>query len=127
MKKLPVISEAEYEVMKVIWANAPISTNEVVDQLLETTKWSSKTIQSLLARLVKKGALDYEKKSRVFIYTPLVKEEEYLEKESVTFLNRFYNGALNSMVVNFLKHDKLTKDDIEELKKILDERLIEGE
>lgn len=125
MKKLPVISEAEYEVMKVIWANAPISTNEVVDQLLETTKWSSKTIQSLLARLVKKGALDYEKKSRVFIYTPLVKEEEYLERESDTFLNRFYNGTLSTMVVNFLEQDKLTKSDIQELKKILDERLEE--
>ncbi|MBU3810245.1 MAG: BlaI/MecI/CopY family transcriptional regulator [Candidatus Niameybacter stercoravium] len=127
MNKLPTISEAEYEVMKIIWAHAPISTTEVVERLLETSTWTPKTIQSLLARLVKKGALEYEKNSRVFVYTPLVKEEEYLEKESVTFLNRFYNGALNSMVVNFLKHDKLTKDDIEELKKILDERLIEGE
>lgn len=127
MNKLPTISEAEYEVMKIIWAHAPISTTEVVERLLETSTWTPKTIQSLLARLVKKGALEYQKNSRVFVYTPLVKEEEYLEKESVTFLNRFYNGALNSMVVNFLKHDKLTKDDIEELKKILDERLIEGE
>ncbi|MDU6855579.1 MAG: BlaI/MecI/CopY family transcriptional regulator [Clostridiales bacterium] len=127
MNKLPTISEAEYEVMKIIWAHAPISTTEVVERLLETSTWTPKTIQSLLARLVKKGALEYQKNGRVFVYTPLVKEEEYLEKESVTFLNRFYNGALNSMVVNFLKHDKLTKDDIEELKKILDERLIEGE
>ena len=127
MNKLPTISEAEYEVMKIIWAHAPISTTEVVERLLETSTWTPKTIQSLLARLVKKGALEYQKNGRVFVYTSLVKEEEYLEKESVTFLNRFYNGALNSMVVNFLKHDKLTKDDIEELKKILDERLIEGE
>lgn len=127
MNKLPTISEAEYEVMKIIWAHAPISTTEVVERLLETSTWTPKTIQSLLARLVKKGALEYQKNGRVFVYTPLVKEEAYLEKESVTFLNRFYNGALNSMVVNFLKHDKLTKDDIEELKKILDERLIEGE
>lgn len=123
MNKVPVISEAEYEVMKIVWANAPISTNEVVEKLSETTTWNAKTIQTLLARLIKKGALDYEKSGRVFIYTPLVKEEEYLEKESVTFLNRFYNGALNSMVVNFLEHDKLTKNDIETLKKLLEEKL----
>lgn len=123
MNKLPTISEAEYEVMKIVWENAPISTNDVVAKLSETSTWTPKTIQSLLGRLVKKGALDYEKDSRVFIYTPLVKEEDYLEKESVTFLNRFYNGALNSMVVNFLDHNKLTRDDITELKKILDERL----
>lgn len=87
MNKLPTISEAEYEVMKIIWAHAPISTTEVVERLLETSTWTPKTIQSLLARLVKKGALEYQKNGRVFVYTPLVKEEEYLEKESVTFLN----------------------------------------
>lgn len=123
MNKLPAISEAEYEVMKVIWAHAPISTNEVVSKVLETSTWSSKTIQSLLARLVKKGALEYKKHSRVYVYTPLVKEEEYLEKESTSFLNRFYNGTLNSMVVNFLSQNKLTKEDITELRNILDKSL----
>lgn len=127
MNKLPTISEAEYEVMKVIWSNAPISTNEVVHKLSETSAWTHKTIQTLLARLVKKGVLDYKKHSRVFVYTPLVKEEEYLEQESNTFLNRFYKGRLNSMLVNFLEKDKLTKDDIDELKRILDERLEKGE
>lgn len=123
MNKLPTISEAEYEVMKVIWAHAPISTNEVVSKVLETSTWSSKTIQSLLARLVKKGALEYKKDSRVYVYTPLVKEEEYLEKESTSFLNRFYNGTLNAMVVNFLSQNKLTKEDITELRNILDKGL----
>lgn len=123
MSKLPTISEAEYEVMKVIWERSPISTNEVVEKLLQTTTWTSKTIQSLLSRLVKKGALDYKKNSRVFVYTPIVKEEEYLAKESSSFLNRFYNGALSSMVVNFLEHDRLSKDDIEELKNLLDKKL----
>ena len=126
MSKLPTISEAEYEVMKIVWASAPISTNEVVERLVDTTTWTPKTIQSLLGRLVKKGVLAYEKNGRVFVYTPLVKEEEYLEKESNTFLKKFYNGALSSMVVNFLKQDKLSKDDIQELKQILEERLGEG-
>lgn len=126
MSKLPTISEAEYEVMKIVWASAPISTNEVVEKLVDTTSWTPKTIQSLLGRLVKKGVLAYEKNSRVFVYTPLVKEEEYLEKESSTFLKKFYDGTLSSMVVNFLKQDKLSKDDIQELKQILEERLGEG-
>lgn len=127
MNKLPVISEAEYEVMKIVWTYAPISTNEVVEKLLETSTWTSKTIQTLLARLVKKEALNYQKNGRVFVYTPQVREEEYVEKESATFLNRFYNGTLNAMVVNFLEQDKLTTNDIEELRKILDKRLGEGE
>ena len=82
MGNLFTISEAEYQVMKIIWANAPVSTNEVVEKLLETSTWSPKTIQTLLSRLVKKGIIDYKKDSRIFVYTPLVKEEEYLEQES---------------------------------------------
>ena len=127
MGNLFTISEAEYQVMKIIWANAPVSTNEVVEKLLETSTWSPKTIQTLLSRLVKKGIIDYKKDSRIFVYTPLVKEEEYLEQESDTFLKRFYEGTLNSMVVNFLEHDKLSKNDIDELKRILDEKLTKDE
>lgn len=123
MKKVPQISEAEYQVMKIVWKYAPISTNEVIEKLVETSTWSPKTIQTMLLRLVKKGALTYEKNSRVFVYTPLVKEEEYVATESCSFLNRFYNGALNSMVLNFLENDKLSEDDIEELKEILNKRV----
>ncbi|MDB0439035.1 BlaI/MecI/CopY family transcriptional regulator [Clostridioides difficile] len=122
MKKLPQISEAEYQVMKIVWQYAPISTNEVIEKLVKTSKWSPKTIQTMLLRLVKKGALTYEKNSRVFVYTPIVKEEEYVSTESSSFLNRFYNGTLNSMVLNFLENDKLSEDDIEELRNILDKR-----
>lgn len=76
MSKLPQISEAEFEVMKVIWKYAPISTNEVTEKLTQTTDWSPKTIQTMLKRLVTKKALTYEKQSRVFVYTPLVPETE---------------------------------------------------
>ena len=82
MSKLPQISEAEFEVMKVIWKYAPISTNEVTEKLTQTTDWSPKTIQTMLKRLVTKKALTYEKQSRVFVYTPLVPETEYIRQES---------------------------------------------
>ena len=61
MSKLPQISEAEFEVMKVIWKYAPISTNEVTEKLTQTTDWSPKTIQTMLKRLVTKKALTYKK------------------------------------------------------------------
>lgn len=120
MKKLPQISEAEYEVMKIVWANAPISTSQVVEKLTAVSSWSPKTIQTMLLRLVKKGALANEKEGRVFIYTPLVVEEEYRASASHKFLDRFYGGNLNSMVLNFVKEDQLSPQEIEELKAILD-------
>jgi len=123
MTTKPEISEAEYQVMKVIWsAGVPISTNEVVKKLETITAWKPKTIHTLLSRLVKKDALQYEKKGRVFVYTSLVKESEILAQENDSFLNRFYGGALNSMVVNLLEQDRLSDDDISELRRILDKK-----
>ena len=87
MGNLPQISEAEFEIMKIVWKYAPINTNEITDKLLQTTSWSPKTIQTLIKRLVKKGALAYEKQSRVFVYTPIIKESEYIDQESNSFLN----------------------------------------
>ena len=127
MKGKPEISDAEYQVMKVIWAaGTPISTNEVVERLKTYTAWKPKTIHTLLSRLVKKNALQYEKDGRVFVYTPLVKESEILSVENDNFLNRFYDGALNAMVVNLLEQDKLSDDDIATLKHILDEKISDG-
>lgn len=119
MKLLPQISEAEFEVMKIVWRYAPISTNEITDRLVKTTTWSPKTIQTLIKRLVTKGALSYEKQSRVFVYTPLVDETEYIGKESNTFLNRFYDGNITAMLSAYIDNDRLSEAEIDELRSLL--------
>ena len=119
MSKLPQISEAEFEVMKVIWKYAPISTNEVTEKLTQTTDWSPKTIQTMLKRLVTKKALTYEKQSRVFVYTPLVQEDEYIRQESNSFLNKYYNGNIVSMLTSYLEDDKLSKTELDTLRHLL--------
>ncbi len=127
MAKLPQISEAEFEVMKIVWKHAPISTNEITDKLLKTTNWSPKTIQTLIKRLVTKGALTYEKQSRVFVYTPVVKENEYVGQESNSFLNRFYNGTLTAMVSSYIENDKLSDTEIDALRTLLAQKSTKGE
>lgn len=119
MKPLPQISEAEFEVMKIIWKYAPINTNEVTERLTKTTSWSPKTIQTLLKRLVTKKAITYEKDSRVFVYTPLVMEDEYINQESNLFLKRFYNGNLSSMLSAYIENDRLSPAEIDTLRGIL--------
>lgn len=119
MRSLPQISEAEYEVMKLVWKYAPISTNEITERLTRTTSWSPKTIQTLTKRLVTKGALTYEKQGRVFVYTPLVEEGEYVGQESRSFLKRFYGGDITAMVSAFLENDRLSKAEIEQLRSLL--------
>ncbi|MFD0870274.1 Regulatory protein BlaI [Chlamydia abortus] len=128
MKEIPQISEAEYEVMKVVWKYEPISTPEVVEKVTKKIDWKPNTIQTMLTRLVKKKALQTRKQGRVFVYTSLIDEHEYVEQKSKLFLKQFFGGALNSMVLNFIENDQLSKEDISELKKILSERdMKEGE
>lgn len=119
MSNLPQISEAEFEVMKIVWKYAPISTNEITEKLTQTKSWSPKTIQTLIKRLVNKGALSYEKQSRVFIYTPLVRESEYICQESSSFLKRFYNGDITAMLSAYIENDKLSESEIDNLRSIL--------
>ena len=122
MSALPQITEAEYEVMKIVWKYAPINTNEITEKLLATSSWSAKTIQTLIKRLVNKGALAYEKNSRVFGYTPLVKESEYISQESNSFLNRYYNGDITTMLSAYIENDKLSETEIETLRSLLSKR-----
>ncbi len=126
-KHLPQISEAEFEVMKIVWKHAPISTNDITEKLLKTTSWSPKTIQTLIKRLVNKGALTYEKQSRVFVYTPLVREDEYIGQESNSFLARFYNGNIASMVSSYIENDRLSEDEIEALRSLLSKSSQKGD
>lgn len=122
MKEIPQISEAEYEVMKVIWNYEPISTPEVVEKLSNKSDWKPNTIHTMLARLVKKKALHARKDGRVFIYTSLVEKYDYVEQKSKSFLQQFFGGTLHSMVLNFIENDQLSNEEISELKKILSMR-----
>ena len=122
MSDLPQISEAEFEVMKIVWKHAPISTNEITDKLLQTTSWSPKTIQTLIKRLVTKGVLTYEKQSRVFVYTPVVKESEYIGQESNSFLERYYDGDITAMLSAYIENDRLSETEIDTLRSLLSKR-----
>ena len=119
MHALPHISEAEFEVMKIVWKSAPINTNEITERLLKTTSWKAKTIQTLIKRLVTKGALTYEKQGRIFVYTPLVKENEYVNHESNSFLKRFYDGNIGIMLSAYLENNRLSENEIQQLRSIL--------
>ena len=126
MTAIPQISEAEFEVMKVVWKHAPISTNEITKNLTKTTSWSPKTIQTLIKRLVTKSVLTYEKQSRVFVYTPLVEESEYINQKSNSFLERYYDGDITAMLSAYIENDRLSKTEIDALRSLLSKRPKKG-
>lgn len=121
MKKIPQISDSEWAVMKVLWENEPATASEIIERLKET-KWKPTTIKTLLSRLTKKGAVDFEKKNRTYHYHSVVKENECIKAESKSFLKRVYGGAFKVMIANFLETEELSQGDIDELKRILDKK-----
>ncbi|WP_088226830.1 BlaI/MecI/CopY family transcriptional regulator [Desulfosporosinus sp. FKB] len=122
MIKIPNISDAEWEVMKICWLSAPCSANEIVKALEQSTHWKPNTIKTLIGRLVKKGVLGFKEEGRSYSYYPLITEEECIKAESKSFLTRVFGGALKPMLVTFLKDEKLSPAEIEELKLLLEKR-----
>ncbi|HKQ38450.1 MAG TPA: BlaI/MecI/CopY family transcriptional regulator [Verrucomicrobiae bacterium] len=120
-RPVPPITAAEWVVMRTLWSKAPQSTNEVVTGLEDRAEWKPKTIHTLLARLVQKKALRAEKRGREYVYSPLVRAEECEYEISRSFLGRFFDGELAPFLSRLVEREKLTRQEIEELKRILDE------
>jgi len=116
------ISDAEWEVMKVIWKNPYCTASTVIDSLKDHKEWKPKTIKTLIRRLLEKEVIGFEAFGREYKYYPLINEEHCVKEESKSFLQRVYRGSLKSMLLNFIEDDNLSKEDVEELTRILKER-----
>ena len=119
MEKQLSISESEWRVMKIIWSSSPRTLSEILDGLGESG-WSKTTIQTYLARLVKKGALFTKRQGKGYLYYPAVSERECQLAESRDFLRRVYDGSLSRMVMGFVKSGDLSQAELEALKHLID-------
>ncbi len=122
MKSLPKISESEWLVMRVLWAKSPLTANEVVERLTGKTKWKPKTVKTLIDRLMKKGAVRFEKDGRRYRYYPAVGRDKCVATERKSFVRRVYGGTMKPMLAAFLEDAELSADDISELKEILEQK-----
>ncbi|MGL5314670.1 MAG: BlaI/MecI/CopY family transcriptional regulator [Peptostreptococcaceae bacterium] len=117
------VTESELEVLKVLWNLEKATTNEIVSELSNKTFWNPRTIQTLISRLSKKEILGIEKiNKKTYMYYPLITEEDYKNYANNSLLDKLYNGSLNLMMSTFIKNTNLSEHDIDQLKKLLDER-----
>ncbi len=106
--------------MKAVWKKPPVTANQVVDALQGEASWKPKTIHTLLRRLVQKGALAYDKVGREHLFRPLVEEDHCRHVASRSLLDRLFNGEIAPLLSTLMKQERLTREEIEELKRILD-------
>ena len=113
MKKLP---DAEFDIMKVVWANEPpITTSEIMKLLGNDKKWKIQTVVTLMLRLVERGFLRSEKHGKERTYFSLVSKEDYLKFETGNFMKQFHNNSFFNLVSTLYDDEAVTDADIDEL------------
>lgn len=114
------ISEAESAVMQVLWNAHPLSAEDIVAALGDERQWQEATVKTLLNRLLNKGAIAAQKDGRRYLYSPLLQRDDYVHAQSKDLLDRLFGGRLAPLVAHFSAHEKLSRKDVAELKRLIE-------
>lgn len=120
MPDLPAISQAESLVMEVLWDRSPQTTDEIVAALADRSDWQEATIKTFLNRLLKKGALRAEQQGRRYQYFAVLQRADWVAAEGRSVLDRLFGGRIAPLVAHFGERRELSKDDLAELRKLID-------
>jgi len=115
------ISEAEAIIMDVLWRSSPRTAEDILAEVGPAQQWQEGTVKSLLNRLLKKKAVKAERDGRRYLYAPLLSREKYVSQESKGLLDRLFDGRVAPLVAHFSEQRKLSKKDIAELRRLLQE------
>jgi BlaI family transcriptional regulator, penicillinase repressor len=113
------ISPAEWDVMGVVWDTGPITAADVIARLSDSHDWSHRTIRTLLARLVEKGALAYDVDGKAYIYRPAITRKQCVREESRSFMNKVFGGDVGALLVHFVQDANLDPQELERLRDLL--------
>lgn len=114
------ISEAEAEVMAVLWRADQRSAEDIAVAMAERQDWQLATIKTLLNRLLNKGAISAKKDGRRYLYSALLQRSEWQRRQSTDLIDRVFDGNVAPLVAHFSRHRKLAPADVEALKKLID-------
>lgn len=120
------ITQAELDVMDVLWNESPLAASDVAERLSARKSWSAQTVKTLLSRLAEKGAVAHRPDGRRYLYRPLVSRESYARKAAQTLVDRLFDGRAAPLVANLAETGALSEDDIVELEALLEELRRDG-
>ena len=113
------ISEAEAAIMAVLWADSPLTAQDVIERVPPERGWSANTVKTLLARLIAKRVVGHEADGRRYRYRPLIARGDYVATESRRLMDRLFGGRVTPLVAHLAAHDALSPDDIAEIEALL--------
>ncbi|MBC8569702.1 BlaI/MecI/CopY family transcriptional regulator [Zongyangia hominis] len=112
------IGDGEIRIMEYIWEEQPVKAGELVIRAKEDYGWSKNTTYTMLKRLAEKGMID--RSDPGFVCRALVTREQVQQEETRSLIDKVYNGSRKLFLTSFLSEEKLTEDEIEEIKKLID-------
>jgi BlaI family penicillinase repressor len=116
------ISDAEWQVMNVVWSAHPLTAQEVITRLEVEADWAPATIKTMLHRLVRKNVLAYEPQGNRYVYHPRARRSDCVKQASRSFLERVFGGESAPLLAHFLRSSKLSADEIAQLRQLLNEQ-----
>ncbi len=119
-KELAAVSPAETEVLRIVWELRSATVQQVVDQLPPDRNISYATVQTLLRRLEKKEYLTHKREGKAYIFSAVAKKEDVISRTVGDFVNRLFGGDPLPLVQYLAKHGKITNQDIDNLKALID-------
>lgn len=120
VRRLP---DSELEIMKVLWKTEhPMTSAEISDQLQNGKGWKITSVLTFLSRLADKGVVSVEKSGRINLYSALIPEQDYLQQESKTILEKLYGNSLTAFVSSLFDSRVVGEKDLDELRRYLDEK-----
>ncbi len=115
------LSEGEWKIMKLLWQKSPRTLGELVTELEPETGWTKATIFVMLKRLIAKEAVRLDDSGKLHQYYPRIARKDIAPEETESFLSRVYDGSISMMVSALAGRKPLSREEIGELRRILDE------
>lgn len=117
MEKLTI---AEFELMEAVWqTKEPIDTIKIIENINNKKDWKKTTVLTILSKLAQKGFISATKSGKSYEYTILIKKEDYVKKETQSFLQKMYNNSVKNLIASLYDNNDICDNDLEDIYELL--------
>lgn len=116
------ITDAEWDVMQVVWSGGQVSAADVISELTKKKGWNHRTVRTLLSRLVDKEILTYEVDGNRYVYKAQVTRQRCVRTEGRSFVNKVFGGDVKSLLLHFVDDAGLDAEDLKKLREALNSK-----
>lgn len=113
------ITNSEWKIMKLLWEE-PRTIIQITKALAEENGWKKNTVISMLKRMEEKGIVRHTEGEKAKVFYPDCSKEEAISEESEAFLHKAFEGNVSLLLNAFVRKDKLSEQDVDDICKLLD-------